>query len=170
MNKMNNMKEIRIEKITLNIGTGESGNKLEKAMKLLQTLANQKPVPTSTKKRIPTWGVRPGMTIGAKVTVRKNQDLIVERMLNGVGNKLSLRKIGDGEFSFGIPEYIEIPGTKYDMDIGIIGLGAMVTLERHGFRIKKRGVKKGKIPQRHLITKEETVDFLKTKFNTKIID
>ncbi len=167
---MNKMKEIRIEKITLSIGTGEAGNKLEKGMKLLQTLTGQKPVSTVTKKRIPTWGVRPGMTIGVKVTVRKNQDKVIEKMLKAVGDKLNSKKIGNGEFSFGIPEYIEIPGTKYDMDIGIIGLGVMVTLERQGFRIKKRALKNGKIPQRHLISKEETMDFLKTKFNTKITD
>ncbi len=167
---MNPMKEIRIEKVTFNVGIGEAGNKLEKAMKLLQSLAEQKPVPTITKKRIPTWGIRPGMTVGAKVTVRKNQDKVVERMLKAVGNKLNLKKIGDGTISFGIPEHILIPGTKYDMDIGILGLGVMVTLERRGFRVNRRTVKKTKIPQRHLISKEETIDFLKTKFNTTITD
>ena len=39
---------------------------------------------------------------------------------------------------FGIPEYINIPGIEYDPDIGIIGLEACVTLERPGFRIKKK--------------------------------
>ncbi len=167
---MNNMKEIRIEKVTLNIGTGEAGGKLEKAMKLLQNLSNQKPVATITKKRIPTWGVRPGTTIGAKVTLRKNKDVLVENMLKAAGNKLNQKKIGEGNFSFGIPEYINVPGSKYDLSIGIIGFGVMVTLERNGFRIKKRAVKKGKIPQRHLISKQETIDFLKNKFKTKIED
>src|SRR3989344_148100 len=167
---MNAMKEIRIEKITFNIGTGEAGSKLDKAVKLLQTLTAQKPVATIAKRRLPTWGVRPGMTIGAKVTVRKNQDKVIEKMLQAVGNKLSIKKIGNGEFSFGIPEYIEIPGAKYDLDIGIIGLGVTVTLERRGFRVKRMSVKKMKIPQRHLISKEETIEFLKTKFNTKIAD
>jgi len=164
------MKEIRIEKVTLSIGTGEAGSKVEKAMKLLQTLANQKPVATVTKKRIPTWGVRPGMTIGAKVTLRKNKDKFVENMLIAAGNRLSQKKIGDGIFSFGIPEYLQVPDAKYDLSIGIIGFGVMVTLERRGFRIKKRISRKGKIPQRHLISKQETVDFLKNKFKTKIED
>ncbi len=167
---MNTMKDIRIEKVTFNIGTGEAGNKLEKAMKLLQSLTDQKPVSTVTKKRIPTWGIRPGMTIGTKVTVRKNQDTVVDRMLKAVGNKLSLKKIGDGTISFGIPEHILIPGTKYDMDIGILGLGVMITLERRGFRINRRTIKKTKIPRKHLISKEDTITFLKTKFNTNIID
>jgi|SRR3989344_258448 len=167
---MNPMKDIRIEKITLNIGTGEAGNKLEQAMRLLQALTGQKPVSTTAKKRIPTWGVRLGLTIGTKVTLRKNKDKTLENMLEAVGNRLSIKKIGEGTLSFGIPEYILVPGAKYDIDIGIIGLGVMVTLERRGFRIKKRGIRKGKIPQRHLISKEETIDFLKKKFNTKITD
>ena len=167
---MNTMKDIRIEKVTFNIGTGEAGNKLEKAMKLLQSLTDQKPVSTVTKKRIPTWGIRPGMTIGTKVTVRKNQDTVVDRMLKAFGNKLSLKKIGDGTISFGIPEHILIPGTKYDMDIGILGLGVMITLERRGFRINRRTIKKTKIPRKHLISKVDTITFLKTKFNTNIID
>ncbi|MBI2507596.1 50S ribosomal protein L5 [Candidatus Woesearchaeota archaeon] len=167
---MNSMKEIRIEKVTLNVGTGEAGSKLEKAMKLLQNFSNQKPVATVTKKRIPTWGVRPGMSIGAKVTLRKNQDKFVENMLSAIGNKLSEKKIGDGTFSFGISEYIHVPGAKYDTSIGIIGFGIMVTLERKGFRVKKRIVGKSKIPQRHLISKQETINFLKDKFKTKIED
>jgi len=76
-------------------------------------------------------------------------DKVIEKMLQAVGNKLSIKKIGNGEFSFGIPEYIEIPGAKYDLDIGIIGLGVTVTLERRGFRVKRRSVKKMKIPQRN---------------------
>lgn len=167
---MNAMKEIRIEKITFNVGTGEAGSKLDRATKLLQSLTNQKPVSTISKKRIPTWGIRPGMTIGTKVTVRKDLDKVAERMLKAVGNKLSSEKVGEGIFSFGIPEHIQIPGTKYDMEIGIMGLGVMVTLERRGFRIKRRTVKKMKIPKKHQITKEETINFLKTKFNTTITD
>ena len=56
----NPMRKIKIEKITLNIGTGMPGEKLEKALKLLQKISQSKPVSRKTKKRIPTWGVRPG--------------------------------------------------------------------------------------------------------------
>ncbi|MBI2106323.1 50S ribosomal protein L5 [Candidatus Woesearchaeota archaeon] len=167
---MNIMKEIRIEKITLNIGTGEGGNRLQKATKLLQSLTGQTPIEAKAKRRIPTWGVRPGAIIGTKVTVRKNMEDIISRMLAAVGNKLTMSKIGEGTFSFGIPEYIEIPGARYDAEIGIIGLGVMVTLKRPGFRIKNRSIMKRKIPKKHLISQEETIKFLQEKFKTKITD
>ena len=50
---MSKMKEPRIEKVTLNIGIGESGDKLEKAMKLLGVITNRKPIQTKTMERIP---------------------------------------------------------------------------------------------------------------------
>ena len=143
---------------------------MQKATKLLKSLAGQTPVEAKAKRRIPTWGVRPGAIIGTKVTVRKNMDEMISRMLAAVGNKLSINKIGGGTFSFGISEYIEIPGARYDAEVGIIGLGVMVTLERPGFRIKKRSIMKRKIPKRHLISQEETINFLQEKFKIKIID
>ena len=164
---MNKMQEIRIEKLTFNIGVGESGAKLDKAIKLLTTLTGQKPIATKAKKRIPTWGLRPGLTIGAKVTLRKNQNEVLKRMLDSIGNKLPLSKLGDGTFSFGIPEYIQIPDAKYDIEIGIMGLSVAATLQRPGYRVKKR-INKNKIPRNHLISKDETAEFLKVKFNTKL--
>jgi len=52
---MNRMKEIKIEKITLNVGTGGPGENLDKALKLLKNITKAKPVPTTTKRRIPGW-------------------------------------------------------------------------------------------------------------------
>jgi|TARA_B100001971_G_C18092622_1_gene484348 large subunit ribosomal protein L5 len=165
---MNKMKEIRIEKITLSIGTGEAGAPLEKALKLLKTLTNQKPIATKAKKRIPTWGIRLGLTIGTKVTLRKDQEATFKRMLEAVGNKIDPKKIGSGTISFGVPEYITIPDTKYDIEIGMIGLGVTATLERPGFRVKKRKLQSRKIHHSHLITKEETIEFLKSKFGIEV--
>ena len=153
--------------MVLNIGAGEAGSKLDKAIKLLSSLSNQKPIATTSKKRIPTWGLRPGLTIGAKVTIRKNSEELLKNMFVAVNNSLDVNKIGEGEFSFGIAEYIHIPKAKYDAEIGIIGLGVMVVLERPGFRIKRRTYQKRSIPTRHKITKEETMEYLKTNFNIK---
>ena len=61
---MNKMREIRIEKITLNIGAGKDVGKLEKGVKLLKNITGINPVKTVTQKRIPTWGLRPGLPIG----------------------------------------------------------------------------------------------------------
>ena len=164
------MRKIRIEKVTLNIGVGQPGDKLEKAMKLLKNITDRKPVQTKTMKRIPTWGLRPNLPIGCKVTLRGDlAEKILNRLLKSRGNILPNSKFDNlGNFSFGIPEYIDIPGVDYDPDIGIIGLEVAVNLVRPGYRIKLRKIKKAKIPQRNRITMEEAIGFIKEKFDTKI--
>lgn len=65
---MNPMRNIRIEKVTLNIGAGKDQNKLDKARLLLKAITGIEPVKTVTQKRIPGWGLRPGLPIGCKIT------------------------------------------------------------------------------------------------------
>ena len=172
MNYQNKMREIKIEKITLNIGVGQPGEKLEKAIKLLTIISGMKPVQTKTMKRIPTWGLRPNLSIGCKVTLRDSKaEEVLPRLLRAIDNTLDISKFDEqGNFSFGIKEYIDIPGVNYEVDIGIIGLEAAVTLERPGYRVKKRKVKRGNIPKRHLITKEESLNFIQKKFHVKIAE
>jgi large subunit ribosomal protein L5 len=57
---------------------------------------------------------------------------------------------------------------KYDPEIGIMGLEVCITLERPGFRIKRRKLKQKKIPVKHKITKEEAIDFMSKEFNIKV--
>jgi len=71
----------------------------------------------------------------------------------------------NGNLSFGIPEYLEIPDMEYIPEVGIIGLEVAVTLERPGYRVKKRSYLRRSIPERHTITKDEGVKFMKEKFN-----
>ena len=164
------MRNIKVEKITLNIGIGEPGEKLEKAKTLLTTISGCKPVITTAKDRIPTWGLRPGLQIATKVTLRGEKAVaLLKRLLQAKGNALKESSFDKfGNFSFGIPEYIDIPGVEYDIKIGIIGLETAITLERPGYRIKKRRLRKTKIPTRHLISKEESMNFMKEKFNVVI--
>lgn len=168
-NQGNIMKKISIEKITLNIGIGESGDKLDKAVKLLNKIAEQKPIKTKTFKRIPTWNIRPRLEIATKVTIRKKTEEILKRLFEAINNQLPENKFdNNGNFSFGIDEYINIPNVEYDPEIGIIGLDVAVTLKRPGFRVKRR-LKKCKIKKSHKIIKEEAIEFIKNKFNIKII-
>lgn len=164
------MKEIRMEKVTLNIGTGGPGEPLEKALKLLSNITNMKPIETKAKKRIPTWGTRPGLSIGAKVTLRgkKAEDLLV-RLLAAVNNQVGFRNFDErGNIAFGIPEYLDIQGIEYDMSIGIIGLNVIVTLTRPGYSIKARSIRKRKVSKKHQITKQEAIEFMKNKFKIKV--
>lgn len=167
---MNPMREVKIEKITLNMGVGESGDKLNKACNLLQSITGTKPVKTKTMKRIPTWGVRPKLEIGCKVTLRRQKAVeMLKRLLYAVDNTLKEKSFdNNGNFSFGIPEYIDIQDAKYDPAIGIVGLEVAITLERKGFRIKKRKNQPKKIHLREKITKQEAIEFMKKNFNLKL--
>ncbi len=164
---MNSMQEVRLEKVTLNIGTGGPGEQLNKSLKLLNKISGSKPVATKAKGRIPTWGVRPGLQIGCKVTIRgKKAEELLKRLLVARSNKLSERCVDkSGNLSFGIPEYLDIPGVEYDVSIGIMGLEVAVSLEKPGFRIKRRVLKKSKIPPRQRVSKEEAKNFMEKKFN-----
>ena len=166
------MEEIRIEKVTLNIGTGGPGDNLDKAMKLLQNLTSSKPVQTSTKKKIPTWGLRPGLKIGCKVTLRgRKAESFFKKLLEAKNNSLNPKNFDtNGNLSFGISEYLDIPGAEYDMSIGIIGLEAAVTLTKPGFRISKRRIKQKKIPYKIRISKQKAMDFVSNKYSIKIGD
>lgn len=167
---MNPMREIRIEKITLNIGSGKDQARLDKSMKLIQNLTGIQPIKTFAKKRIPGWGLRPGLPIGCKLTLRKEAAVeMVGRLLKAVDNVLKPSQFDmGGNVAFGVPEYIDIPEAKYDPSIGIMGLEVCVTLERPGFRVKRRRLKKRKISARHGITKEEAIKFMESKFNIKV--
>ncbi len=167
---MGSMKNIRIEKVTLNIGAGKDQTKLEKGIVLLGTITNATPVRTVTNKRIQEWGLRPGLPIGCKLTLRKDRAVkLLPRLLDAVENRLSERQFdSNGNIAFGIPEYIEIPDVKYDPKIGIMGFEVCVTLERPGYRIKRRRILARKIPTRHRISKQEAIDFMTKNFNTRV--
>jgi large subunit ribosomal protein L5 len=166
MTKENNpMREIKIEKIVL--GMGATGDDLEKAMKLLKLLSGKEPSKRTSNKRIPTLGVRPGLEIGAMVTLRKNPEEILKKMLLAIDNELKRKQISENNFSFGIKEYLEIPGMEYQRDIGIMGLDVTVVFKRSGRRVKLKKIKRGKIPKRQVITKEEIIKFMEDKFQTK---
>lgn len=163
------MKEIRIASLSLNIGAGKDEDKLKRALKLLKKISQLEPVPTVAKKRIPGWGLRPGLVIGCRVTLRKNASEMLKNLLLAKGNSLPRRSFDrQGNFSFGIPEYIDIPGLEYDPELKILGLEVAVTLERAGFHLKKRKAQPKKIGKRHQITKEEATGFIQKKFGTKI--
>ncbi|HLC62006.1 MAG TPA: 50S ribosomal protein L5 [Candidatus Nanoarchaeia archaeon] len=164
------MRSIKIEKVTLNIGAGKDQSKLEKGLILLNAIAQATPVKTITNKRIQEWGLRPGLPIGCKLTLRKEKAVkILPRLLEAIEHKLAARQFDEnGNVAFGIHEYIEIPGVKYDPKIGIMGLEVCVTLERPGYRIKRRRLMARKIPTRHRIKKAEAIEFMAKNFNISL--
>ena len=166
---MNPMKNIRIEKVTLNIGAGKEQKELDKAVKLLENITGIKPVKTATNKRIQSWGLRPGLPIGCKITLRGEEALkMVDRLLYAKDNVLDESCFDDeGNISFGIKEYVDIKDAKYDPAIGMMGLQATITLSRPGFSVKARRLRPAKIPRSHRISKEEGIKFMKDKYSIK---
>jgi large subunit ribosomal protein L5 len=167
---MNKMEEIRIEKVTINIGAGKDQNKLEKGLSLIKSITGIPPVKTITNKRIMGWGLRPGLPIGCKVTLRKQQAVdIIPRLLHAKDNTLTERNFDDsGNVSFGIPEYIDIKDAKYDAKIGVMGLEVCITFDKAGYRVKKRKIRRAKVGKKHKITKEQAIEFMKSRFSLKI--
>ena len=166
------MRELRIEKVTFNMCFGNEQEKIDKGMVLLGRITGSKPVKTRAKKRIPNWKIRPGLPIGCMVTLRgKKAEDVLKRLIAAKDKKFAASNFdGFGNMSFGIAEYIDIPDAKYDPDIGMLGLQVCVTFERSGFRVKKRKIKKGKVAKRHLISKQDTISFMKNKFNIEVVE
>ena len=161
------MRQFKLERVVLNIGA--TGEELEKGVILLEKLTNKKPLKVRATKRIPTWSVRPGLEVGVKVTLRGKEAVeILKKLLPTIDNQLKEKQIQDNFFSFGIHEYIEIPGMEYIREVGIMGFEISAVFSRAGKHIQKKKVKKGK-PKRHLVTKEEIIGYLESNFKTKII-
>ncbi len=168
MTKENPTRKIRIEKIVLNVGG--TAEQLEKGVKLLRLITNKTPAKMKSHKRIPAFGVRPKLEVGAVVTIRENVNEFLKRMLTAVDNKLRRKQISVNNFSFGIKEYIEIPGMDYQRDIGIMGLDITVVFKRAGRRVGIRKMKPGKIPVRQRINKEEIIKFMEDNFQTEFTE
>jgi large subunit ribosomal protein L5 len=164
------MKKIDIEKIVINIGVGKSGDPFERAKMALEDLTGQKPSPRGAKKSVRDFGIHKGEPIGAMVTLRKqNARDFLKRIFLAKANSFKKSSIdNNGNLSIGIKEHIDIPGIKYNPDIGIFGMDVCISLKRPGYRISKKR-NPDKIGKNHKITKEESVDFFQNNFGVDVI-
>jgi len=167
---MNKMREVVIEKVTVNIGIGSPGERLEHAKELIRRLTERNPVETLAKRREPVFKLRKGLPIGAKVTLRRAVALsFLEKALSARRRTLSEHNFDkSGGFAFGIAEYIDFPGAKYDPAMGMLGFDVAVTLKRRGKRIADRKLFRSKVGHSHRVTKEDAIDFAKSVLNIKI--
>ncbi len=166
------MRDIRLEKVVVNIGAGDAGERLLKAVKVLAMVTGKKPVRTIAKTTNRDLGIREGQDIGCKVTLRREEaEEFVKKALWIRENKLAKWSFDpEGNFSFGIQDYTDFPGMKYDPEIGIFGLDVCISLSRPGKRVKIRRVMKRSIPKDHRITTEEGQEFVRSKFNIEVVD
>ena len=164
------MRKISLEKIVLNMGVGRSGEVIDIAKKALDQISGRKSCAREAKETQRDWGIRKGEPIGVAVTIRGEQAVtLLKRLLEAKGNTVNGRSFDNfGNYSFGIREHIDIPGVKYDPQIGILGLGISVTLTRPGFGIRKRSKHKANIGKSHIITSQEAKDYLVKEFGVTV--
>ena len=165
----NKMREIEIEKMVLHCGGTE--DKLEKSIKLLKTITNSKKIYiVKSTKRIPAFGISPGKQSGCKITIRDKNKIndLLKRFFSSLDDTIKKKQVTENQLCFGIHEYIEVPGLEYDRDIGISGFEVMVVFKRKGKRVGIKKIKRGNIPKKQLVSKEEIVEFLIKNFDLEV--
>ena len=126
-----------LEKIVLNMGVGEGSmdrKKMETAENEMRLIAGQKPVVTKAKKSVATFKIRDGMSIGCKVTLRRNRmyeflDRLITIALPRVRDFRGVSEQsfdGRGNFAMGLKEQIVFPEIDYDKIDEIRGMDIVI--------------------------------------------
>ncbi len=163
---------IRIIKIVVNAGVGESGENRTKAEKVLEMITHQKPVATRAHSTNRDFGIRQGQEIGAKVTLRGAAAVdFLGRAFEARDRQLDVDSIDRfGNFSFGIADYTDFTGMKYDPQIGIHGMDVAVEVGRAGFRVRQRRQQSRPIPRAIRSSAPETRAYLEREFRVTILE
>jgi large subunit ribosomal protein L5 len=166
----NSMLMPRIDKVTVNIAVGKSGEPLDKTTRILKQLVGQEPCKRIAKKTVRDFGIRKGEPIACMVTLRGEKAVnFLKRALQAVDNKISKNCFDiHGNFSFGIKSHIEIPGTKYVPELGIVGMDLSVSIVRPGGRVKKRRRCTSNVGKKHLLSPEDSIPFVKETLGVEI--
>jgi large subunit ribosomal protein L5 len=136
-NYANDMEVPRIEKIVINMGVGEAtsdGKKVNSAVAELTAIAGQRPVVTKARKSIAQFKLREGMSIGCKVTLRRERmyeflDRLVTIALPRVRDFRGVSGTsfdGRGNYAKGLKEQNNIPEIDYDKIDEIRGMDIII--------------------------------------------
>ncbi len=138
----NDMMIPRLDKVVINMGVGETVNdskKIQSAVRDLALIAGQKPVTTKAKNSIAGFKLREGMTVGCKVTLRRDRmyefmDRLVTIALPRVKDFRGLNGKsfdGRGNYATGLKEHIVFPEIDYDKIDQIWGMDIIVCTTAH---------------------------------------
>jgi large subunit ribosomal protein L5 len=123
----------RLEKICLNQGVGgatQDKKLVDSALAEISLIAGQKAVPTKARTSISNFKLREGMTIGARVTLRKDRMFeFLDRLITvALPRVRDFRGINDksfdgrGNYSMGVSEQIIFPEIDLDKVSNITGM------------------------------------------------
>ena len=136
-NYANDMEVPRIEKIVINMGVGEAtsdGKKVNSAVAELTAIAGQRPVVTKARKSIAQFKLREGMSIGCKVTLRRERmyeflDRLVTIALPRVRDFRGVSGTsfdGRGNYAMGLKEHIVFPEINFDKVDEVLGMDIII--------------------------------------------
>ncbi len=165
----NPMRKIGISKVVVNIGSGNEEKQADAARRLIELVTGRKPADEISKNRRPAFKITRGQRIGAYVTLRgKTANETLKRLLDAADNKVKLSGLTTNSLSFGIREYIDIRGVKYDPSIGMLGMNVNVSFSRKGRRVSARKRLSSKIPARHAkISADEIKEYMAREFKAE---
>ena len=133
----NGLQVPELDKVVINMGVGEAvadSKKIRSAVADLAAISGQKPIETKSRKSIASFKLRDGMTIGAKVTLRRERmyefidrltTIALPRMKDFRGlNGKSFD--GRGNFAMGLKEHTVVPEISYDNIETVWGMDIIV--------------------------------------------
>ena len=136
-NYTNPLEAPRLDKIVINMGVGEAvadGKKIQAAANELAQISGQKPIITKSRKAIANFKLREGLSIGCKVTLRRERMYeFLDRLVNialprvrdfrGVSSKSF---DGHGNYALGLKEQIVFPEIDYDKIDAVRGMDIVI--------------------------------------------